>query len=404
VLSVLRRNRDFRLLFLAQIVSYAGDWFATVAMLGLVRDRTGSDLLATLVFVAQTLPAFVLSPLTGPVADRIDRRTIMIVTSVLQVGAALLFLGAQEGPIVLAFVAQASISALAAFFSPASQAMLPNVVSEDDLPAATALMSATWGVMLAAGAGLGGIVTVLFGRTTAFVANAVSFAVAAALIVAVRHRRATVAGGRPPFRPVADTVDGLRYARGNRAASVLLLSKAGFGLSAGLVGLLSVLATGVFGTGDGGVGALLAARGVGVAIGPFIAKREASRGLSRMLWLTGVAAIVNGAMYAVVPWTGALVLAVPLVFVAHLAGGTNWTLSTYGLQVTTTDEYRGRIFATDFALVTLAMTLSLSIAGAVSDAWGPQPTMTLFGVVSVGWGLLYLTLTRTLRDDMRATG
>src|SRR5438093_9616960 len=92
MLSLLRRNRDFRLVFVAQVISYAGDWFATVALLGLVIDLTHSDLAAALVFVSQTLPAFLMTPLAGPAADRFDRRKLMIGVSVLQVGFALTFL------------------------------------------------------------------------------------------------------------------------------------------------------------------------------------------------------------------------------------------------------------------------------------------------------------------------
>ena len=85
MIGLLRRNGDFRAVFLAQIVSYCGDWFATVAMLGLVIDRTGSNLAGAAVLVVQSLPIFLLSPLAGPAADRIDRRLLMMVISLLLV-------------------------------------------------------------------------------------------------------------------------------------------------------------------------------------------------------------------------------------------------------------------------------------------------------------------------------
>ena len=66
---MLRRNRDFRTLWIAQIISYAGDWFATVALLGLVRDESGSDLLTALVFVVQSLPIFFVSPFASTVSS-----------------------------------------------------------------------------------------------------------------------------------------------------------------------------------------------------------------------------------------------------------------------------------------------------------------------------------------------
>ena len=84
-----------------------GDWFASVAMIGLVLDATHSDLGASLVFVAQTLPSFLMTPLAGPAADRFDRRRLMVTVSTFQIGAALLFLVADRGGTAwLAFVAQ----------------------------------------------------------------------------------------------------------------------------------------------------------------------------------------------------------------------------------------------------------------------------------------------------------
>ena len=398
MLQLLRRNRDFRTLFLAQIVSYGGDWFATVAMLGLVRERTHSDILATLVFVSQAVPAFVLSPLAGPVADRFDRRTVMIVVSTAQILAALIFLGALDGPVFLVFVAQAAISSFGAFFGPASQAALPNLVDADDLPIATALIGATWGTMVTVGAGLGGLFTLAFGRTASFVADAVSFAIAALLITSIR-RPTSVARVEPIGRahPLTDSAEGLRYARQNKVVSALLMSKAGFGLSSGLVGLLSVLADRRFGAVEGGIGLLLAARGAGIVIGPFVARRVARADIGRVLTVCGLSALLNGTMYFFVPLAPSLFLVGVLVFCAHLGGGTQWTLSSYGLQISTPDELRGRIFATDLALVTLTMTISLIVAGVASSQFGPRPVMSVLAVVNLLWGSGYLWLTRHLR-------
>jgi MFS family permease len=398
VLSLLRRNRDFRLVFVAQVVSYAGDWFATVALLGLVIDLTHSDLAAALVFVSQTLPAFLMTPLAGPAADRFDRRRLMFGVSVLQVGAALLFLLVGSGTVWLAFVAQGSISALAAFFQPASQAGMPNLVDPDDLPTATVLMSATWGAMLAVGAALGAVFTVLFGRTASFVADAASFAIAALLIAVVRR---SLNGARSEqvgrMRPLADTAEGLRYARRHRNVLALLASKMGFGLSAGTAGLLAVLATETFDAGDAGTGLLLAARGLGVVVGPLLVRRVVARGVPSILLTCGVAALVFSAGYGVVSLAPALLLAAVGVLVAHLGGGAQWTASTYGLQITTADEFRGRMFATDFALVTLTMSVSFTLAGLASSSFGPRPVIAALAVLSALWATSYLFFTRRLR-------
>lgn len=402
MLALLRRNRDFRAVFTAQVVSYAGDWFATVALLGLVLDLTHSALAATLVFVAQTLPSFVMTPLSGPAADRFDRRRLMLVISTAQTAAALAFLVVGRHTVWLAFAAQGGISALGAFFQPASQAALPNLVEPADLPTATIMMSSTWGAMLAVGAALGGAFTVAFGRTASFVADAASFAIAAALIATV-HRSMNGARSAPTgrMRPLADTAAGIRYARNHSEVLALLGSKMGFGLSGGAAGLLAVLATQRFHAGDAGTGLLLAARGVGVVAGPLLVRRAVDRGLHTILTACGVAGVVFACGYGIVSVAPNIALAATCVLIAHLGGGSQWTLSTYGLQIATADEYRGRIFATDFALVTLTMSISFTAAGAAANRVGPSPVLGVLATVAGLWGMAYLALTRAVRTSLR---
>jgi predicted MFS family arabinose efflux permease len=143
--------------------------------------------------------------------------------------------------------------------------------------------------MLAVGAGLGGLFTAAFGRTASFLADAVSFAIAALLISSIhRPMRAVGTQSERRTRPFADTAEGLRYARQNKVVSALLMSKAGFGLSSGLVGLLTVLADRRFGTVEKGIGFLLAARGAGIVLGPFIARRVAQMDIRRVLTVCGL--------------------------------------------------------------------------------------------------------------------
>jgi MFS family permease len=404
VISLLRRNGDFRAVFLAQIVSFCGDWFATVAMLGLVHDRTGSGVATSAVFVVQMLPAFALSPFAGPAADRFDRRTLMATVSLLQAGSAALFLVASHGPVVLAFVAQGLISALGAFFAPASQAALPNLVDPEDLPLATVMMSSTWGAMLALGAAIGGVFTLAFGRDASFVADGVSFLVATALIVSVRRptQQAAKERVRGRMQPLRDTIETIRYARTNRVVASLLASKFGFGMASGTMATLPLLATGPFHSGDGGTGLLLAARGLGVVIGPFVANRLLSRrgggrSTAGILLACGVAGIVYAGGYVVVGTAPILAVAAVGAIVAHLGGGAQWTLSTYGLQSTVPDYIRGRVFAADFALVTVTLSLSLLLSGTLAEIAGPRLPTLLLAAVGATWGVVYLTLTRPLR-------
>jgi MFS family permease len=320
---------------------------------------------------------------------------------VLQAAAAGLFLVALHGPVAFAFVAQGLISALGTFFAPASQAALPNLVDADDLPLATVMMASTWGAMLALGAAVGGLFALAFGRDAAFVADGATFLLAAVLIASVRRptQQAAPERRRGRMRPLADTLETFRYARTHPMVAALLGSKLGFGLGGGAVGMLALMATGPFHSGDGGTGLLLAARGLGVVVGPFVARRLVTRrsATGGILLACGAAGLVYGAGYLVVGTAPVLAVAVIGVLLAHLGGGAQWTLSTYGLQAAVPDYIRGRVFAADFALVTVTMSLSLVVSGALAEVTGPRaPTLLLAGV-SCLWGLAYLTLTRSLR-------
>jgi len=81
-----------------------------------------------------------------------------------------------------------------------------------------------------------------------------------------------------------------------------------------------------------------------------------------------------------------------------------WTASTYGLQITTADEFRGRIFATDFALVTLTMSVSFTIAGLVAESTGPGPVIAVLAGLSALWATAYLLATRRIRARAATAG
>lgn len=402
MISLLRRNRDYRFLILALLVSLCGDWFATVALAGLILDRTNSDFLASMVFVAASLPAFFMTPFAGPLADRIDRKKIMVVCSVIQAFAACGLLLARNYW-ALGIVSQAVVAAVAAFFSPASQAATANLVAPEDLPTAIAASGAIWGAMLVVGSGLGAIIANVWGRQTAFALDALTFVVAAVLLSRIRgktsvdDRTGSDASARPPMRPIADTREALVYARSNPLVSGLLLAKFGFGLGTGVVGLLAVLAKRRFGNGDRGTGLLLAARGTGVLVGPFIVRVVARKGMGTVLRACGVGSLVYGLAYLAVSGVHSVVLATALVLLAHLGGGVQWAATSYGLQRSAPDELKGRIMAADFALVTLSMSLSLAVAGIASGAFGPGPVLAVLGVVQVAWATFFLLRTRPLQ-------
>jgi MFS family permease len=382
-----------------------GDWFATVALIGKLGDLARSAWLtpivvASLVFLCQMLPSFLVTPFAGPLADRFDRKQIMISASLLQSAAALCFLLPTRSTVWIGFAAQVLVATLAGFFSPASQAALANLVTPKELPQAASLMGTTWGAMLALGAWFGAIFSSTFGRPAAFVANALSFLLAVVFITQIKGpTRADDGKVRERMRPLADTRAALAYARTNRPLFYLLFSKGGFGLSSGMIGILAAIAHSRFDGGDGTVGLLFGARGLGVVLGPIVAGRlGAKKDVAGILRACGLSCVFYGIMYVGVAHSPLLALTFVLVVLAHLGGGTQWTLSTYGLNANTPDEFRGRIGSADFALVSLSMSISYLAAIALERNFGATTAFTVLAIVSICWGTLYLKATTSIRQ------
>jgi predicted MFS family arabinose efflux permease len=394
---LLRRNRDFRRLYLASLISLGGDWFLFVALGSLVLEATGKALSVAVLIVAQELPIFLATPWAGWLADRLDRRRLMIACDLARVAICAAFLIVGPDRLWLAFVLIAVLSLFSAVFDPASSAAIPNLVDAEDLAVATAMNGSVWGTMLAVGAALGGVVSAVFGRDTAFLVDAASFAASAALLAGVRRRFSEDRGHERHVGVAEATVETARYARRDHRVLALISVKAGFGLAAGVLALIAVFAKDVFDGGDVGFGLLMAARGVGALIGPFIGHRLAGKDHERLMPAIACALGVFGLGYMSVGVTPTLWLAGLAILTAHLGGGAQWVLSSYALQRLVPDRIRGRIFAFDYALITLSLGASSIVAGALADAVGPRPAVAIVGGVALGWAAAWWVLTRAVR-------
>ena len=392
--DVLRRNPAFRRLYAAQLISFAGDWFASVALLGLALDLSGSAAVASLVLVLQTGGYALVAPLAGALADRVDRKMLLVSADIARVPVCLGFMLARTPETLwIALACALLLSAFGAFFEPASSAALPNLVDDEDLSTANVIQGSAWGVMLAVGAALGGIVAATLGRDAAFVIDAATFAASALLIIGItrpfqqpRERPAEGEHGTGLIRSIAPVY---RFARHSRFVSSLLLSKTMFGVGTGVILMLAVFGDKVFQAGDVGIGILFAARGLGALIGPFLARATVGTSDRGLLVGIGVSIAGTAVAYGLFPIAPTILIAGFLVFIAHLGGGAQWMLSTYGLQRHTPDAIRGRVFSFDYGLVTLTIALSTLLAGVLTELLTPQAAVwtmvALLAVAGAGW-------------------
>ncbi len=403
-LDLLKRNRDYRLLFSASVISFAGDWFLFVALAGLVNDLTHSPGLVAALYAALTVPFALFTFVGGPLADRLNRQFLMVAADLTRAALALGFLFIHSASQVwLVFVLVGAISALGAVFEPAAGAAIPNLVDREDLITANVLSGAIWGTMLAVGSAIGGLVVAAFGRKAGYVGDAASFFVSAILVLQIRRRfseRREAHQEHPGL--IRATRQTLAYARKDHRVLALLSAKAGFGIGGGTVALLPVLALSVYHAGDRGTGVLLGFRGLGVLIGPFLARRLVrDDDLSRVFWIIGGAYLLFGLSYSAVPWMPWLVAAGAFVFLAHLGGGAQWTLSTYALQVVTPDHIRGRVFAFDYGLVHFSLAISATVSGRIADSVDVRVVMLALAAIQVVYSVLWTSATSRVRRALR---
>lgn len=402
-LQLVRQNRDFRYLWLGQVVSLLGDWFNLIASASLVTLLTQSGLAVGGLFVVRMLAPFLISPLAGVVADRYDRRYVLMATDILRAVTVLGFLFVRRPEDVWILYALTAVQlAMSGVFFPARNAILPDIVEERELGTANALSSATWSVMLAVGAGLGGLVAGGWGIYPAFVIDSLTFLLSALLIAQVSYRPQGLlaAEGAQVAEAVRQYVDGLRYLWRHPAIAALALSKGAMGLTvSGAFEVFQVaIAEGVFRIGQGGslgLGILYMTVGIGTGLGPIVARwftGDRPDALRRTLPLSFAAASLG--LFVISP-----LLSFPLVLAGTVlravGAGVNWVMSTQLLLVTVPKHVRGRVFASEFAFFTLATATSAGGAGWLLDTpLGLTGSLRLLGAMALLPSLLWLVWLR----------
>lgn len=395
-LSVLVRNRDFRNLFLAELVVFGADWFVMVPLLVLLPELTGSGVWGALVLAVDTGTTALLLPYSGTIADRFDRRKIMMAANLAALAGILLLLGVRSaGTAWLALVSIAAVAVAKAFYSPAAQAALPNVLDPADLAAGNAIAGSAWGTMTVVGASLGGMLSAAAGPYVSFWVAAGALAAAAGLAALIRR---PLQAPRDPAVATPHTWpairEALRYIAHRPRVLALVTVKSAVGLGNGVLTVFPLLA-GVYGVGSVGTGLLFASRGAGALVGPILMRRV----LSNRAWLlTGLALSMSlyGLAYlgaSVVDW---FPLVLVLVFLAHLGGGSNWVMSNYALQGEVPDRLRGRVFATDMMLATLAISISQLVVALVVDRVDERTVLAGCGLVTVVYAVGWRLATRRL--------
>lgn len=402
----LRRNPAFRKLWMAQLISQTGDRSSLVALLALALSLTESEFIAGAILAANMLGPLILFPLISIVADRFDRKRLMIAADLGAAGLALsMTLVGSVGTIWIGIGAVFGIATMEAVSRPAAQAALPNLVGAADLARANVLLASTQGITLGIGPLIGGAVAAYVGPDAVFAGNALSFLLSAALVIGIKRRFAEHQCNTLLTRSRDRLREGLSYARSDPRVATLVSIKSAFALGGGgAFVVLPIFAFDIFNAGAFGIGVLTAARGLGALVGPFAARTVIGGSEPRLFATIGSCAVVFGGAYVAFAAMPLIWLAVPLVTLAHTGGFALWAMEVYGLQRVTPDQLRGRIFTLDFVLTRALMGVSMLATGYLITLADARLVLTAEALALIVGAAVWMLCTRRFwPGDMRGT-
>lgn len=373
-------HRAFRLVWTGTLVSNAGSWMQRVAMGWLVYVFTGSATWLGIEAFAAGIPAVLLLPFGGVIADRVDRRKLLIVANLANAGlAVLLALGWWSGLLRVWHIVAASFlsGVVSSAMVPTSQSLLPAVVGEDHVPGAIALNSVQYNVARALGPALGGVALAWGGPGWCFLINGLSFLAMVGVFAIIRDIPKPQISRQPILSGLREGAHFI-WERADLRLALLLVGLLALG-GAPMVSMLPALAKDVLHQGAGAYSILLTSFGVGAAaVGVLLTLRPALKNAARLIFTT---VLLVGLCHMGLPWSGPFPLAVLLV---GLAGGcfvgAMIELGT-SLLLRTPDMFRGRVSSMQQMVFRAAQPLGGLLAGLLAARTNVSVAFLVFGGV-----------------------
>ncbi|HEY6709209.1 MAG TPA: MFS transporter [Actinomycetota bacterium] len=382
-LRLLGANRPFRLLWSARAVSYLGDSLGLVALMLHVAETTGQALAVAGLLLAGDFAPALLGPLTGTVADRLDRRRVMVGCELVQgalVVAVAIWLPPLPLPLLLVLVGLRAVAGQV--FQPASRAAVPAVVTEGDLERANAAV----GVATNGGETLGPLVAALLLPVLevrgVLLVDAASFLVSAALLgfLPALAGPGRGPGPRPSF--LADAAGGLRYLRGQAVVRAVAVGYFAVVACTGIDDVALVfLATGTFGAGGTAVGLLLAAVGIGLLAGYALLAKARTPLAPVGLLLAGFAVSSAGNLLTGLAWAVAAAFAVQALRGLGIAAMD--VAATTLVQRTVPADLQGRVFGSLYGGIGVAAALAYLLGGLLLDRTTPRVAFVAAGAAGL---------------------
>jgi MFS family permease len=393
--------RDFRIFWAGQLVSLTGTWIQSVAQQWLVLKLTHSAFDLGLVTTIQFTPLLALSLIGGAISDRLPKRNLLILTQIGS-GSLALLLGVLVQTSAVRYwhvlLIAGALGTINAFYVPARQAFVPEIVSKETLYNAVALNSTLFNAARVAGPAAGGLLIASLGLTLNFYLNAASYLAVIGGLLLIRPRAARPrAEGTNLLHEVAE---GLSYIRSTPIVlAILALVGVASLFALNFTTLMPVMAQDVLHVGSSGFGFLLASMGAGSLAGALLLSFIRRHDLSRQLIYTGAAVFtIAEALFALSRSFG---LSVPLLIVVGLASTVFTITANTRVLSLTPPHLQGRVMSV-YSLMFLGMTpFGSLLAGAVAQRWGAPAALISGAAITLLFTIL-LFLYRSRRRPLPA--
>jgi len=385
---LIRENRDFRRIWLSHMISLVGDWLSYIAVSVIAVQKGGSALAVAMVIFVHSIPLALMTPISGPLADRLDRKWLLIGA---YLGSSLLTLGmwgaAHQGSVWLLQGVLFLRVCVSGIGITARSAAIPAIVGRDKLRIANALLGLTWSVMFTLGLALGGFASEFLSPSGAILLDAMTFLLAVGVALGLPSLEPAMAEGRPPRPGLADLRQAWGYVKARPKLLATVLAKTPPAVANGGAWVTLNLVAGQrlsFTSLAIAIGIMQCVRAIGSGIGPLLPASIMPR---------------NALVGTLVAFVGVVLLAtfdsVVLSFVGlslwGIGMGHNWVISAADLQADTPDSLLGRVTSLDFFMFSIGGASAAVLAGVLCDLWG-NPAVGTWTATAVGvviWGYCY---------------
>ncbi|WGV61870.1 MFS transporter [Brevibacillus brevis] len=370
----LLKKPNLRRLLTANFLSGIGDWFNSVAVLALLLEITGTAIAVGITLALRTLPHLIFGPLGGLMADRFDRKKVMVACDLVRGFVALSFLFVSEkSDVWMVYTGTFSLVAFSSLYNPARMSLLPKIVDLEELATANALDQSIYGIVMAIGSLIGGIFIALWGSDLAFLFNALSFFASALFLARLKvpaSPNASVSNVQlQQSAKVSSYGEVIRAITSTPIVYAILLLKAVWPIGGGIINvLISVYAYQVFTAGEWGIGLLYGAIGIGFIIGGILAQR-----FQRYFYEVAASSFaVEGFGMLLTSFSPTIYVTALFFALSTVAGGMgNASLNTLIMRHVN-PSYHGRVFALDATISNILIGLSMLLGGWILTMADPR--------------------------------